>query len=464
MSVIIVWLALTILSFQNSVNGGITNIMSRGGITNVMSHGAKGDGVTDDAQAFQSAWEVVCKGGGTLLIPEVEESFLLNPTTFSGPCKARTVTVKVEGNVDAPTSKKGWTDENCRRWITIKEVNNLVIEGYGSFNGHGEKWWNMEKGHDLEAKDGEDDSDLEKQIKKEHKKKKHYGDNDDDDDEKGHITCGGRGQVPTNLAFFGCNHLRINYITSLHSPKNHFSISQCNDVEISNIKIKAPYNSPNTDGIDISHTVGVIIKDSHIATGDDCVELNTRSSDVNITNVDCGPGHGISIGSFKRKGADVQNVYVRECNFTGTKNGARIKTFSQSVGGYVRSITFEQITLKSVKHPIIINQDYQALATAGRGSDEQGGGGVKISDVKFIGFEGTCSSKDAIVLNCSSRGSGCTDIELRNIKIRGESGKESVRATCRNAHGYADSTTPKVTCLIGDDDDDHHHFDQLRNI
>ena len=27
--------------------------------------------------------------------------------------------------------------------------------------------------------------------------------------------------------------------------------------------------------------------------GDDCIAINTGSSDINITSVDCGPGHGI---------------------------------------------------------------------------------------------------------------------------------------------------------------------------
>ena len=27
--------------------------------------------------------------------------------------------------------------------------------------------------------------------------------------------------------------------------------------------------------------------------GDDCIAIKTGSSDINITNVDCGPGHGI---------------------------------------------------------------------------------------------------------------------------------------------------------------------------
>lgn len=46
-------------------------------------------------------------------------------------------------------------------------------------------------------------------------------------------------------------------------------------------------------------------------------------------NVDCGPGHGISIGGLGKDGtkACVSNVTVRDSSIQNTLNGVRIKTW-----------------------------------------------------------------------------------------------------------------------------------------
>ncbi|KAK1271027.1 putative polygalacturonase [Acorus gramineus] len=82
-------------------------------------------------------------------------------------------------------------------------------------------------------------------------------------------------------------------------------------------------------------------------------------SNVNITGVACGPGHGISIGSLGKDGdrATVEQIHVQHCSFSGTTNGARIKTW-QGGSGYARGITFNNITLTSTANPIIIDQFY----------------------------------------------------------------------------------------------------------
>jgi polygalacturonase len=103
------------------------------------------------------------------------------------------------------------------------------------------------------------------------------------------------------------------------------------------VNLIAPETSPNTDGIDISSSTKVFIEHSTISTGsildyslsfyiyvnvffplyryifasyyfsyllfiigDDCVAMNSGSKFINITNVKCGPGHGIrSVVQFK---------------------------------------------------------------------------------------------------------------------------------------------------------------------
>lgn len=69
------------------------------------------------------------------------------------------------------------------------------------------------------------------------------------------------------LRFHQCNNLQLSGLSHINSPRNHIGISDCNGVTISHIQISAPENSPNTDGIDVSTSTHVSIRDSQIGTG-----------------------------------------------------------------------------------------------------------------------------------------------------------------------------------------------------
>ncbi|KAL9683263.1 hypothetical protein QQ045_015082 [Rhodiola kirilowii] len=144
-------------------------------------------------------------------------------------------------------------------------LNNLVVEGSGRFHGQGEQWWEYKKNKTHKKKSDEDEEPYNEEHKKMRGKKPG----------KYQMHCTGK-SLRSNLAFFGCKHLRVYGISSQNSARNHISLSQCEDVVISGVTLQAPQNSPNTDGIDISRSSGITIKDSHIGTGDDCIAINSR--------------------------------------------------------------------------------------------------------------------------------------------------------------------------------------------
>ncbi|KAK3030421.1 hypothetical protein RJ639_037550 [Escallonia herrerae] len=86
-------------------------------------------------------------------------------------------------------------------------------------------------------------------------------------------------------------------------------------------------------------------------TSDDCISIQTGCSNVYVRDVNCGPGHGISIGSLGKDGtkACVSNVTVRDVIMHNTMNGVRIKTWQKqmqepnSCRGYISGITYEKI-------------------------------------------------------------------------------------------------------------------------
>ncbi|XP_004289110.1 PREDICTED: exopolygalacturonase-like [Fragaria vesca subsp. vesca] len=185
------------------------------------------------------------------------------------------------------------------------------------------------------------------------------------------------------------------------------------DVLVSNVNILAPGNSPNTDGIHIGSSQNIYIVHTNISTGDDCVSISSGSQYINVTGVQCGPGHGISIGSLGKDAGDtVNDLYVTHCRFVGTQNGVRIKTWADAKPGTVSRVSFEHLEIVNVGNPIIIDQEY----CPGGGCSTQVSSKVQIGDVKFNDIRGSSATNEAVVLKCS-QSVPCQDIELTDIDL-----------------------------------------------
>lgn len=140
----------------------------------------------------------------------------------------------------------------------------------------------------------------------------------------------------------------------------------CKNIDIRGMTIKAPGDSPNTDGIHMGQSSNINIADCNIGTGDDCVSIGSGTTNVTVTGVTCGPGHGISVGSLGKgddKG-DVSGLTVKNCKISDTTNGVRIKTWKSkpaqgtAVSLRVSDFTFDNIEMNKVSNPIIIDQAY----------------------------------------------------------------------------------------------------------
>ena len=164
-----------------------------------------------------------------------------------------------------------------------------------------------------------------------------------------------------NFGFNFINNSIIRDITSKDSKHFHVNVLGCNNFTFDGFKVSAPGDSHNTDGIHIGRSTGVNVLNTDIATGDDCVSLGDGSRQVLIQKVNCGPGHGISIGSLGKYKEEepVEGVTVKGCTLKGTTNGVRIKTWPNEPGTItVNDMKFEDITMDNVQNPVIIDQEY----------------------------------------------------------------------------------------------------------
>ncbi|KAK9146713.1 hypothetical protein Sjap_006616 [Stephania japonica] len=252
-----------------------------------------------------------------------------------------------------------WDGLNSGVWILFSNVDRLIVYGNGQIDGKGKDWW---------------------------------------------------GNFDGAVSFHGCNYLQVYGLNIVDTPKIHLSINRCNNSTLSLLNLTAPGHSPNTDGVDISHSTNVTIRDSFMGTGDDCIAINGGCSNINVTNIACGPGHGVSVGSLGSNGDYdiVEDIHVANCNFTETTNGVRIKT-CQGGSGYARNMTFENIRFEKVKNPIIIDQFYFS-------NGQNQSKAVNVSDITYKNISGSSVSNDGIILRCSEA-VPCTGIMLDQQRL-----------------------------------------------
>nr|DAD27152.1 TPA_asm: hypothetical protein HUJ06_028620 [Nelumbo nucifera] len=378
----------------------------------VLDYGAAGDGQTDDSKAFLEAWNAMCSSRSTdipiMVVPE-GKTFLVKPVNFYGPCLAKNVNVQIMGSIIAPNTIKEWEGVDAR-WMAFNNVSGLSVSGSGTIDGRGSDWWNNS------CRD-------------------HPG--------KVVLICA-RSSTRNSMEFQNCNECHLSNLRFVNSPQVHILVYQCNGIYIDGIVIRSPENSPNTDGIHIQAVDNMFIQRADIGAGDDCISIGDFTSNINVKDIICGPGHGISIGSLGMGGTSskVENINVNNVTLTNTMNGVRIKTWEEGQG-YCRGITFEHIRLTNVQNPIIIDQHYFCWVAGCKDLPT----GTHISNVTFSDVMGTSSTPVAINMNCSSA-VPCSEISLDSVQLVSATSGQKVTTNCKNVIGTATGPIqPIVPCL-----------------
>ncbi len=172
------------------------------------------------------------------------------------------------------------------------------------------------------------------------------------------------------LAFFnGCKNLYFHGVTAQNSPSWQMHPYFCTNVNYLDVFVRAPHDSPNTDAIDPECCNGVNIIGCRFSVGDDCIAIKSgkayigktykkSANNTNIVNCLMQFGHGaVTLGSEMAGG--VTNLTVKQCKFVQTDRGLRIKT-RRGRGKYavVDGVTFQNILMEGVKTPIVLNMWY----------------------------------------------------------------------------------------------------------
>ncbi|XP_065859891.1 probable polygalacturonase isoform X2 [Euphorbia lathyris] len=252
----------------------------------------------------------------------------------------------------------------------------------------------------------------------------------------------------------------ISNLTFINSPFWTIHPVYCSNVIVKNVTIRAPLDSPNTDGIDPDSSDDVCIEDCNISTGDDLISIKSGWDEYGISygrpsrNItihrlvgQTRSSSGIAIGSEMSGG--VSDVHAEDLLFYNSNTAIRIKT-SPGRGGYVRNIYVSNVTLTDVNIAIRFTglygehpdeqYDPKALPIIERITIED----VKGNNIKYAGILDGIEADSFL------------DICLSNISLNVTS--ESPW-NCSNIQGYSDSVTPETCEPLREGIYPHHSSD-----
>ena len=285
------------------------------------------DGLWTDA--FRAAVEALSsQGGGTLFVPAGRYS--------TGPVLLQSnITLHLDAGAEllftddetlfplVDTEFEGIPGRAYMPCVYARNAHSVRIEGAGTINGGGAKWWRLHR--------------------------------------EGALAY----PRPYLVCFQNCMDVSMDGVTLVNSPCWTVHPLYCERVNLTRLTIQNPADSPNTDGVNPDGCRNVRIADCVIDVGDDCIAIKAGTEDTpmkrpceNIIISGCHMLHGhggVVIGSEMSGG--VKNVLVESCVFQGTDRGIRLKT-RRGRGGSAENLSFSHILMEDVLCPFVFNMYY----------------------------------------------------------------------------------------------------------
>lgn len=297
--------------------------------------GGPGDGRTLETAAFRAALaEVERAGGGRLVVPRG-----VHRTQPFALCSNLDLHLEEGAVIQAPGSFEAYglpdpstlrtQDEIAARvpppepLIHGKGLHDVAITGEGTIDGNGALWWAWSERAARNAARTE----------------------------PGRLVV----ERPNLVVLSEVKRLLVAGVTLRDSPKFHLVPRGVVDLTIERVKVRAPFDAPNTDGIDPGPVTNAWIHHCDVDTGDDDIVLKRGAANVVVEDCTIRHGHGLSIGSGTDLG--VRDVVFRRCTLDGTDNGIRIKSM-RGAGGPVERIRYEELRMRGVQNAIVLDLTY----------------------------------------------------------------------------------------------------------
>ncbi|KQN38933.1 exopolygalacturonase [Pedobacter sp. Leaf41] len=301
----------------------------------IMKFGVKADSNIVQTKAIQKVIDrAASRGGGKIVIPK--GTFLTGALFF----KKKTKLVLKEGGVlkgsddiknypFIPSRMEGRSLKYFAAVINAYQVNDFSIEGPGTIDGNGSKFWKTFWSHrDSVRKIGKESTNLEVSR-------------------------------PRLIFIWGSDNVKIQNIKLRNAGFWTTHFYKCNNILVENTDIRSPYQpvpAPSTDGIDLDVCKNVIIRNCYISVNDDAIAIkggkgptahqlpeNGTVEDVLIENCTFGNSHAVlTLGS---ECVHANNIILRNCVMENNCPILNLKMRGDTFQIY-ENITIENITGK----------------------------------------------------------------------------------------------------------------------
>ncbi|HOO55589.1 MAG TPA: glycoside hydrolase family 28 protein [bacterium] len=336
-------------------------------VCDITDFGAVPDGKTLNTAAFSRAVDKCgSEGGGVVLVPAGE--WLTGPIHLKSNINLRlsegaVVRFSADRSHYLPPVFTRWEGIECYNYsplIYARGCDNVAVTGKGTLDGSGKGWWDW------------------KHLQ--HAAVQELYDSEFNGIPVAERVYGTESQAlrPQMLQLIDCRNVLLEDYTIRNSPfwTNH--IVYCDGVNVRNIRIINPHNSPNTDALNIDSSRNVHIDGIFADVGDDAVCLKSGlnedgwrvgkpTENVLVENCTVKNAHGgFVVGSDTSGG--VRNVIVRNCKYDGTDIGLRFKSM-RGRGGYVENVYVSNISMGTIKNDAVRLNMFYAASSAGNRSD-----------------------------------------------------------------------------------------------
>jgi len=334
-------------------------------VYSVKTYGASGNGTTLDTAAIQKAIDAAAAaGGGIVYFPAGR--FLSGTITLRS-----NITLHLAPGAVLLGSKR-IADYNPKHLIYAKGVSNIAIEGSGTIDGQGDSFL---------------DANLDPLPR------------------------------PSPLIEILESHgVRISDVTIRKAPAWTIHPKDCDDVKIHGISLLNNLRAINSDGIDIDSSRNVIVSDSHIEAGDDCIVLKTTerggkagpTENVTVTNcVLVSSASALKLGTESH--GDFRHCVFSNCVIRDSRTGIALLAKD---GGAMEDIRFLNIAMttrpkwgKGVEWPIEVDIDKRTPAS-------------RLSRIRDIGFSDVTIYTKGRILVEGTPESPVEGVTFRNLVMR----------------------------------------------
>jgi len=178
--------------------------------------------------------------------------------------------MQLDGKIIAPTNREPW-GSGILQWLQFTQLKGITIFGKGIVDGQGSVWW-YDTGN-LPSTKPTVATNLTLSLSFDFPTMSCL-----------RICMHGATFRMQALRFYGSKSVTVTGITILNSARTHLIFDNCVSVQVFDIKILSPGDSPNTDGIHLQNSEDVLIYGSNLACGNS-KNLSRAVLSFNFTNI-----------------------------------------------------------------------------------------------------------------------------------------------------------------------------------